>query len=69
MVSLVLMGVLLDRRGLLVRLVAWAALIILALHPESLHSPSFQMSFATVTALIAAYVLRLKCAGGRLLGC
>ena len=55
MVGLVLMGVLMDRRGLSIRLVAWAALIILALQPESLLGPSFQMSFAAVTALIAAY--------------
>ncbi|MDA0306296.1 MAG: ComEC/Rec2 family competence protein [Proteobacteria bacterium] len=55
MVGLVLTGVLLDRRGLSVRLVAWAALIILALQPESLLGPSFQMSFAAVTALIAGY--------------
>jgi competence protein ComEC len=37
------------------RLLAWAALAILALTPESLLSVSFQMSFGAVVALIAAY--------------
>ncbi|MFQ5765620.1 MAG: ComEC/Rec2 family competence protein, partial [Rhodospirillales bacterium] len=55
MVGLVLLAVLVDRRGLSVRLVAWAALIVLVLQPESLLGASFQMSFAAVTALIAAY--------------
>ena len=55
MVGLMLLAVLADRRGLSVRLVAWAALIILILQPESLLGPSFQMSFAAVTALIAVY--------------
>ncbi len=55
MVGLVLLAVMLDRRGLSMRLVAWAALAILILQPESLLGPSFQMSFAAVTALIAAY--------------
>ena len=55
MVGLVLFAVLADRRGLSVRSVAWAALIILILQPESLLGPSFQMSFAAVTALIAVY--------------
>jgi len=55
MVGLVLIAVLVDRRGISVRLVAWAALVILILQPESLLGASFQMSFAAVTALIAAY--------------
>ena len=55
MVGLVLLAVILDRRGLSIRLVAWAALAILILQPESLLGPSFQMSFAAVTALIACY--------------
>jgi len=55
MVGLVLLAVMLDRRGLSIRLVAWAALAILILQPESLLGPSFQMSFAAVTALIASY--------------
>lgn len=55
MVGLMLVAVLVDRRALSVRLVAWAALIILVVQPESLLGASFQMSFAAVTALIAAY--------------
>lgn len=55
MVGLVLLAVMLDRRGLSIRLVAWAALVILIVQPESLLGPSFQMSFAAVTALIVCY--------------
>lgn len=55
MISLVLLAVLVDRRGLSLRLVAWAASVILLFRPESLLGPSFQMSFAAVVALIAAY--------------
>ncbi len=55
MVTVVLLAVLLDRRALSLRLVAWAATVILVIAPESLMSASFQMSFAAVTALIAAY--------------
>lgn len=55
MTSLMLAGVLIDRRALSLRTLAWAALIILALSPESLIGPGFQMSFAAVTALIAGY--------------
>lgn len=55
MVAVVLLAVLLERRALSLRLVAWAATVILLLAPDSLMSASFQMSFAAVTALIAAY--------------
>jgi competence protein ComEC len=55
MLGLVLLAVLLDRRGLSIRTVAWAALAILLLQPESLLGASFQLSFAAVVALIAAY--------------
>ena len=55
MVAVVLLAVLLERRALSLRLVAWAAAVILVIAPESLMSASFQMSFAAVTALIAAY--------------
>ena len=43
------------------RLVAWAAGVILILRPESLLGDSFQLSFAAVVALIAAY----ECIGTR----
>lgn len=55
MTGLVLLAVLLDRRALSMRLVAWAALVTLLLSPESVLSVSFQMSFAAVTVMIAAY--------------
>ena len=55
MIGLVLLAVILDRRGISMRLVAWAAFIILLFQPESLLSASFQMSFAAVVALIAGY--------------
>ena len=55
MIGLVLLAVLLDRRGLGIRTVAWAALVILLVQPESLLGASFQLSFAAVTALVAVY--------------
>lgn len=55
MTGLILVAVLLDRRGISMRLVAWAAALILLLRPEALLSVSFQMSFAAVVALIAVY--------------
>lgn len=55
MTGLMLTGILIDRRVLSLRTVALAALLILTTAPESLVSPGFQMSFAAVTALIAAY--------------
>ena len=55
MTALVLLAVMLDRSALSMRLVAWAAGLILLLTPESLLSVSFQMSFAAVVALIAGY--------------
>jgi len=51
----VLLAVLLDRRAISLRLVAWAAVLVLAIAPEALLGPSFQMSFAAVTALVAGY--------------
>lgn len=55
MIALVLLAVLLDRRAISLRLVAWAAMVVLLLVPESLVSASFQMSFAAVVALVALY--------------
>lgn len=55
MVMLALIAVLLDRRAITLRSVAWAALALLILWPESLLDPGFQMSFAAVTALVAAF--------------
>ncbi len=55
MTGLVLVAVLADRTAISLRMVAWAAAIILLLSPESLLGPSFQMSFAAVVALVAVY--------------
>ena len=55
MVCIVLLAVLIDRSAISLRLVAWAASAVLVIAPESLLSASFQMSFAAVTALVAAY--------------
>jgi len=55
MIAIVLVAVLIDRSALSMRLIAWAALAILLLQPESVTGPSFQMSFGAVCALIAAY--------------
>jgi len=55
MVSLVFLGLIVDRVALSLRTVAVAALIILALEPHALFNAGFQMSFAAATALIAVY--------------
>ncbi len=55
MALVVLAAVLLDRRAISLRLVAFAALVVLAWTPETLLSASFQLSFAAVTALVAVY--------------
>lgn len=55
MISLVFLGVLSGRRGLTLRSVALAAVVLLVLAPERVFSPGFQMSFAAVVALVAVY--------------
>ncbi|MBL6432452.1 MAG: ComEC/Rec2 family competence protein [Alphaproteobacteria bacterium] len=55
MIALVLAGRLLGRRALTLRNAALAAFLILLVTPEALLDPGFQMSFAAVVALIAAY--------------
>lgn len=55
MIALVMLAIILDRQAISMRLVNWAAIVILALQPESLLSASFEMSFAAVVALIAVY--------------
>lgn len=55
MFSLIMGGIIWDRDPISLRSVAWAALGVLALRPESMYSPSFQMSFAAVIGLIGAY--------------
>jgi competence protein ComEC len=55
MAALFALAVLLDRRGVGMRALALAAIVVLAFQPEAVLGPSFQMSFAAVLALIAAY--------------
>ena len=55
MTALMLLAVTVDRNPFSMRLVAFAALVLLLLQPESLIGASFQMSFAAVAALIAVY--------------
>ena len=55
MTGLVLIAVMVDRKAISLRLVAWAAMIVLLIAPESLTGASFQMSFAAVVALVAFY--------------
>ncbi len=51
----VLLGVLFARQAISMRMVSFAALIVLAISPQALVSASFQMSFAAVVVLIAFY--------------
>lgn len=55
MVAVALVAVILERRAFSLRAVATAAIIVLALRPEALLGPGFQMSFAATTALIAVF--------------
>ena len=55
---LVLVAFLMGREALTLRLVAAGALIVLIWRPESLAGPSFQLSFAAVTAIIALHESR-----------
>jgi competence protein ComEC len=55
MFSLLMLAVLTDRLALSMRTIAIAASIVLLITPESLSTPSFQLSFAAVLGLISAY--------------
>lgn len=57
MTAIVLLAVLVDRTAISLRTLAWAAMVVLLTQPEALMGPSFQMSFAAVTALVAGYEL------------
>jgi competence protein ComEC len=46
-------AILCDRRAISLRALAFAALLVLALQPEAVLQPGFQMSFAATTALVA----------------
>ena len=55
MVAMMFAAILVDRRAITIRAVAMAAIIVLALRPEALAGPGFQMSFAATIALVAVY--------------
>jgi competence protein ComEC len=53
MTAVVLIAVMVDRRAVTFRTLAVAALIVLAIAPEAVVHPSFQMSFAATLGLVA----------------
>jgi competence protein ComEC len=53
MTAVVLIAVMVDRRAVTFRTLAVAALVVLAIAPEALVHPSFQMSFAATLGLVA----------------
>ncbi len=55
MVAVMLVAILANRRAMSLRSVAVAALVVLAIEPESLVEPGFQMSFGATVALIVAF--------------
>ncbi len=55
MIAIMFLAIILDRPAIALRNVALAALVILALWPESLLDAGFQMSFAAVVCLVVAY--------------
>jgi len=54
-IAIVLLAVLVDRKAISMRTVAWAATAVLLWQPQALIGASFQMSFAAVVALVAAF--------------
>ncbi|WP_323715470.1 ComEC/Rec2 family competence protein [Paracoccus aminovorans] len=52
MVAVMLLAIMADRRAVSLRTVAIAAILVLAMAPEALTEPGFQMSFAATVALI-----------------
>lgn len=55
MMGIFFLSIVLDRPAITLRNVALAAIVVLALFPESLFDVGFQMSFAATAALVAAY--------------
>jgi competence protein ComEC len=53
MTAVVLLAIMADRRAITFRTLAIAALVVLALAPEAVVHPSFQMSFAATLGLVA----------------
>ncbi|AIL13079.1 hypothetical protein IM40_05470 [Candidatus Paracaedimonas acanthamoebae] len=60
MTAIILLAVITDRTAITLRTVALAAIVILLLLPESIISPSFQMSFSAVIALVSGYEILRK---------
>src|SRR5690606_35153170 len=55
MAAIMMAAILLDRPAIAMRNLAIAAFVVIALEPESVVEPGFQMSFAAVAALIAGW--------------
>ena len=55
MTAVALVAVIVDRNPFSLRLLAWSALVVLVLRPESVLGASFQLSFAAVLALMVVY--------------
>lgn len=55
MVAVGLVAILVDRDPFSMRLLAWAAVVVVLLRPEAVEGASFQLSFAAVLALIAVW--------------
>lgn len=55
MISIMILAAIVARKSITLRAVAVAALAIMIVQPESILSPGFQMSFAAVAAIVAAY--------------
>lgn len=55
MVACVMVAILLDRRGISLYSLAWAATLILLFEPEALIGSSFQLSFAATLSILALY--------------
>jgi len=60
MTTLVMVAIIVDRKAISMRTLALAAFVVLLVHPESLLTASFQLSFAAVIALIAFYEVGWK---------
>ncbi len=55
MVAFIFVAIFIDRKGISVHALAWAATFILLLFPEAMLGASFHMSFAATLAIIAFY--------------
>lgn len=60
MTVIMLSAVLLGRRSLSMRNLAFAASVVIVIEPEAILGASFQLSFAAVAALVAVYEARMK---------